>query len=291
MKLILMLVLLIPSHLFSQEEEGVYGWVMQDSTEHYVFGDTVFVRSASSIFSNVIDTLFVGHEVLLVNKTGQHFNLKGISAPWVNITYKKNGFSRKGVMWSGLLSFTPMRRAAKKFVFGFERRYSKDTIIDKTNQVLSKYLVVLKVIETGSLIAKTSFLLNDDDSFAYFSGEVHPGGGLEGIQHIIYLKFGGEACGIPFYKYPFAFTGKNLVPMPLLTDISDAGVFYHSEEFVLPSQKGGIKNTIIINIETGESTETLDKKGDLIFKTSKEQHFYNWDGNAFKFLRKHIKTN
>lgn len=260
--------------------------MMADSSEHYVFTDTMFVRSGPAQNATVIDTLYAGDEVLLINKSGGHLVLKGFSAPWVNISYRRNGVARQGVAWSGLLSFNPMRRGQTKFVYGLDRRWSRDTTIDKERVELAKILVRIKVVENGRVIAGNSFFAEDNGEHVYMQSKVAPGGGLDSVRHIIYIGFGGEACGVPFYSHPFAWTGRKLVPMPLLTDVSDAGVYYQLETFVLPAEKGGRKNMLILKAETGEATDESMENGEPEFKISKTAQYFSWDGKAFKPLKK-----
>lgn len=286
MRILFYLLILTPLQVTAQSDAGLYHWSMSDSSEHYVFGDTVFVRSAPSVGALVQDTLYAGDLVLVLKNSSNAMQLKGVNAFWATVSYEKGGKKKTGNVWTGLLSFTPMRRQATRFVFGFNRAFEKDSVIAGRKLKLRKYQVQLKVVEQGKVLATHGFLVNDDESLAFTQGSVRNGGGLTGVEQIVFLEFGGEACGIPAYTYPIAWDGKNLLPMPLLTDIGDADIFYHTEKLVLPADKGGLKDTIIVVIEEGESTEQVDKDNNLIYKIQSEKHYYSWDGNRFNLLKK-----
>lgn len=259
----------------SQESSFVYENNMQDSSEHYIFGDTVYVRLSASLQSPVIDTLFAGHEVFLVNKTSVHSMVRGFLAPWVSVRYKKNGVQHDGFIWSGLLSFNPMRRGQTKFIFGFDRRTKHD----------AQFNGVLKVVENGKLVTQVSYKILDGESLSFIEGKIRPHGGLDHVSYIVSLNFSGEACGVNAYDYSFAWTGQKLVAMPLLTNVGDADVYMHSESFILPKDKGGQSGMLIMDIETLEQTETSNGKDGYLYLQEGEVKYYRWDGKTFTLVR------
>ncbi len=62
----------------------------------------------------------------------------------------------------------------------------------------------------------------------------------------------GEACGVATYDQYAFFKDKNLIVIPQLMNVADAGVFYHSEEYVFPNDKGGIPGAFILKTEDME---------------------------------------
>jgi len=280
MKHFLLLLLVVPFLAEAQNDRwGLHYSNLRDSTEYYVFGDTAFVRADTSLNAAVTDTLFAGDNLLLINQTKAEAQVQGFYAPWVNISYRKNGVTKTGVMWGGMISFQPMRRGNTKFVFGIDRR----TVVKRGMRVLT---IVLKVVENGIVVSKGFTKMFDGESTSFISGEVIPGGGLDGVKHIVQLMFSGESCGVSSYVFPFAWTGTQLAVMPTLQSTGDADVYYHTEKMILPSYKGGRKNMLLIQMEEGESTEKTDKKGDMIFKTTQATSYYNWNGRSFTRVKK-----
>jgi len=59
------------------------------------------------------------------------------------------------------------------------------------------------------------------------------------LNAIYRISFSGEACGIPTLHYYFGWNEKEFLELPEKYDVGDAGVYYHTEEFVFPKEKGG----------------------------------------------------
>jgi len=262
---------------YAQESAWAYWNNMTDSSEHYVFSDTAFIRNTPSTQSAVLDTLLTGHDVLLLNKTNIMLLVRGFTAPWVKISYKKAGQEKSGFVWSGMLSFNPMRRGNTKFVFGFNSR-SKD------KNGLNYYSGFLKVVESGKLTEKTPFKIVDGESLSFIEGTVQEPGGLDSVRYVIQLFFSGEACGVDAYNYSFAWTGKKLVNMPPLVNNGDADIYMHSESYVFPNDKGGQPTILIVDIEQMEQTEKPDGKGNYLYSFTGQKKFFKWNGSQFKLV-------
>ncbi|PZT97255.1 MAG: SH3 domain-containing protein, partial [Chryseobacterium sp.] len=86
----------------------------------------------------------------------------------------------------------------------------------------------------------------------------------------------GEACGIPSYDQYVLFKDKKLIVLPQLMNVGDADVYYHSEEFVFPNDKGGVPNAFIFKMEEMEKDDRDREKKKRASKT------YLWDGNSYK---------
>jgi hypothetical protein len=172
----------------------------------------------------------------------------------------------------------PLRRGNIKFVYGIERR--ADSIIKKDNYTIRRFLVRLKAVQDGRVVASQSFITYDDESANSSYGKIMSGMGLTNVQNMVVIEFSGEACGIPTYDYYFAFTKSNqLLRFPDKESMSDAGVVYHIENFTFPNEKNGKPDIILWSSQTEEATDKVDKNGDAIMKvTEKKSAVYNWDG-------------
>jgi hypothetical protein len=89
---------------------------------------------------------------------------------------------------------------------------------------------------------------------SYFENKTIGHLGLSKLQNIYRISFSGESCGVPTFDYYFGWNGKKFQPLPEKMNVGDADVFYHSEEFVFPSEKGGKANMIVKKIEQAELT-------------------------------------
>lgn len=275
--------------LFAQDQEPEFifnTWDLNKDDSRYIFADTALVRISPDIKQAAIDTLLAGDDITAIDiLAGKLLTLKGLTLPWVQIKYKKDGVEKQGYVWEGLISFSPMRRGDMKFVFAYDRRV--DTLID--NEKRPQYIVKLKAVQARKILAATAFRIMDDESAGFSNAKVMPGLGLTNVQNIISVGFGGAACGVPTNYYYFAWMKDGRIALlPERMDVGDAGVYYHSESFIFPGEKGGMPDTIILKMHEEEETDKLDKNGEPVMSVKEESTKYSWDGmnGAFKKLGK-----
>jgi len=168
-----------------------------------VYGDTVFVRTHASLQATVVDTLLAGHLVTIVERKKEQATLKGLNAPWVAVTYEKEGQQRQGCLWSGLLALKPLRRGNTKFVYGVERVLQKKEKAGNEYFTTYDFIIGLKVLVENQIAARQQFKLEEGQSAAFTSATISDGKGLTGLKNIVALHFTGEACGIPALTYRF----------------------------------------------------------------------------------------
>lgn len=268
----------IPAVAFAQGEyPDVRAWNLQINDARYVFADTAYVRISPDTKQSPLDTLFAGDDITVSAITDKLLTLKGLSAPWVQIKYKKEGVDKEGFLWQGLISFAPMRRGDTKFVYAIDRRM--DSILPEDKSVLKQFLVKLKVVRTGKLMATSSLRVFDGEGANFSEAKVMSGLGLSNVQNIVTLTFTGAACGVPSTYYYFAWMNNDrLATLPQRETVGDGGVYYHDEAFTFPAEKDGQPDMILFNIEEGEETERVNQKGEAIMKVTKKASKYSWDG-------------
>jgi hypothetical protein len=267
----------ITAKTFAQDD--VRTWNLQVNDNRYVFADTAFVRVSADTKQSPLDTLFAGDDITVTAITDKLLNLKGLTAPWVEIKYKKNGIDKEGFLWQGLISLMPLRRGDTKFVYSIDRRVDTTFIADGAKTVSRQFLVKLKVVQAGKLKATSSCRVYDGEEANFTEAKVMSGLGLSNVQNIVTLTFMGAACGIPSNYYYFAWLNDSrLVPLPGRMDVGDAGAYYHEESFTFPGEKNGQPDMIYWNMKEGEATEKMDKNGEPVFKETKSAAKYSWDG-------------
>lgn len=256
---------------------SIYG---TDTVERYIFADTALVRSTPDTKQPPADTLFAGDNITITGFTKKGLTIRGIRGPWVNIRYTKNGALKSGYLWQGLTSLGQLRRGDIKFVYGIDRRADSISGSGKNKDTLRRFLVKLKVVQNGRILAKASFITPDDESANSSLGKVMSGMGLTNVQNIVVLTFEGGACAIPTFDYYFAWTKSNqLVRFPDKMNVSDAGAYYHQETFIFPNEKNGKPDMLFWKMTEEEATDKTDKNGNEILKlTDKKSASYTWDG-------------
>ena len=270
-------------------QDDVRTWSLNENDSRYVFADTAYVRISPDTKQAPADTLFAGDDITVSAITDKLLSLKGLSAPWVAVKYKKNGVDKEGFLWQGLISFAPMRRGDTKFVYAIDRRVDSTLVHDGVKSVSKIFVVKLKVVRAGKLLATSSCRVFDGESANFSEPKVMSGLGLSNVQNIVSLCFNGAACGVPSEYYYFAWMNDaRLVPLPDRMTVGDAGVYYHDESFTFPAEKDGQPDVISWNMVEEEETEKVDKNGAPVMKVTKDAAKYTWDGvnGTFKKLGK-----
>jgi hypothetical protein len=121
------------------------------------------------------------------------------------------------------------------------------------------------------------------DESMFFENSTINGWGLKNVNSIYRISLSGEACGIPTYHYYFGWTGKKILLLPQKYQVGDAGIFYHTEEFIFPNEKKGEQNTIIKQIIEAEIID--ENMVDNKFLVKKELEYYSWNGMTFKLIK------
>ncbi|MCW3464146.1 hypothetical protein [Chitinophaga nivalis] len=269
----------------TQAQEISYMWQIQAGDSRYVFTDTAYVRTGADTRQAIADTLFAGDEITIREITDKPLTLKGFTAPWLQITYKKDSVEKTGFLWQGLISFTQMRRGDTRFVFGVDRRFVKTVKEGGETYEESEYLIKLKAVVAGQLLSAMQRRGGGDGSFSYAESKVMSGLGLTNVKNIVVLTLSGEACGVPTNYFYYAWMNDNrLVALPDRSDVGDADVYYHSEKFLFPAEKGGQPDQILLTIEEGTNEDDKrDKAGNAIMTIKKSSKQYTWDGTSGTF--------
>lgn len=256
-----------------------WGIYYSDTLDRYIFADTAFIRISPDTRQAPIDTLLAGDNIQVTGASPNALTIRGLKGPWLKIKYIKNGEEKNGFVWQGLISCTPLRRGDIKFVYGIERKMDSTYINEGTKTSQSFFVVKLKVVQNGNIIARSSVSTFNDESANFSEARIMSGLGLSNVQNIVVLSFNGAACGIPSFDYYFAFTKNNtLVQFPRKMNIGDAGVYFYEETLTFPSEKNGKPDQVLYNMREEEATDKMDQDGEPVFKqTAKKSKTYLWD--------------
>lgn len=261
---------------------------LQKDAATYVYADTAYIRSNPSTANPAADMLFAGDLIKVIAPTEKMLTVKGIKAPWLQVSYTKNNLSKTGYIWSGALSPVPLRKGDIKIVYGCNYIYGRDSVIEGYKQKVYFYMLGIKVYQQGKKLAYTQRTLLYDSTEFEMSADaaVTSGKGLKDVSLLIEISFGGQACAIPLEKYYYAFRRNEIVPLYKTFSVSDAGSYYNTETLTFPADKGGKPDMILWKQETGEATDKMDKNGEPVFKEHKKSRQFSWNGTALTEIRK-----
>lgn len=278
MKSLLTVLFLMVLQFFSAQEEnityadGVFGF--EENKAQKIFTDRTRVRKEPDVKSEVLDSLQTNQQVMILKKEEAILRLGERGANWYKVSYQKGDVVSEGYIWGGNLCVGYRNKNGYDFLFGLSKtvdRKSKDN-----SGTIKQNIAGVKVIEGTSLIDELYFDTGRGEELSYATFTIESGHKLQNVELTLKAMVSGEACGIASYDQYVLFRDKKLVALPQLTNVGDADVYYHSEEFVFPNDKGGIPNAFIFKMEEMEKDDKDKEKKKRSSKT------YLWDGSSYK---------
>ncbi|WP_308003297.1 SH3 domain-containing protein [uncultured Chryseobacterium sp.] len=261
----------------AQEDDYVYAngvFDFEENKTQKIFTDWTRIRQSPNVISPVLDSLQSNQQILIVKKDETILKLGERRANWYKISYQKGDTTSEGYVWGGNLCVGYRNKNDYDFLFGLTKTLAKKNP-DFDGSIQQNYASV-KVMEGNTLIDEVSFETGSGESLSYGSFALESNHKLKNVELTLKATVSGEACGIPGYDQYILFRNKKLIALPQLMNVGDADVYYHSEEFIFPNDKGGIPNAFIFKMEEMEKDEKDREKKKKATKT------YVWDGSSYR---------
>ncbi|MCE3075719.1 SH3 domain-containing protein [Chryseobacterium gwangjuense] len=271
------LLVLIIQVLSAQEENAVYAhgiFHFDDNKSQKIFTDKTRVRLDPNLDAEILDSLQTNQQVLILKKDETVLQLGERSANWYKISYQKGDKASEGYVWGGNLCVGYRNKNGYDFLFGLTKTIKKKD--KKYNQDYDQNIASIKVLEGNVLIDEASFDTGSGESLSYSTFNIESNHKLQNVELTLKAMVSGEACGIASYDQYVLFKDKKLIALPQLMNVGDADVYYHSEEFIFPNDKGGIPNAFVFKMEEMEKDDRDREKKKKASKT------YLWDGNSYQ---------
>ena len=270
--------LLIVQMLSAQEEDYEYAngvFQFEENKTQKILTDQTRIRQSPNVNSRILDSLSTNQQVLILKKEETILKLGERRANWYKISYQKGEATSEGYIWGGNLSVGYRNKNGYDFLFGLTKTVSKK---DKESPeiTIQQNIAAIKVVEGNTLIDEVSFDTGSAESLSYGTFNIESNHKLQNVELTLKATVSGEACGIASYDQYVLFKDKKLIVLPQLMNVGDADVYYHTEEFVFPNDKGGIPNAFIFKMEEMEKDDRDREKKKKASKT------YLWDGNSYK---------
>jgi starvation-inducible outer membrane lipoprotein len=280
--------LLFTNLIFSQEIDSEnyfweFNYMNENGIEAVIGAKNCYIRQDATSNSQLLDSLQIGDKIKVIKNTTENLNIKGLNLSWVEIEYSKNNQIKTGFLWKGFIAVGNATKENTTFLTTIDSKYSKKIQRDDYEYERDFYKISVKAINLeNQIISEKSFSKELSESH-FFQNSAISSWGLKDLNSIYRISFSGEACGIPTLYYYFGWNEKEFLLLPEKYDMGDAGVFYHSEEFIFPKEKGGQTNTIIKTIKEAENTDENSNTYD--FLVTKTTEYYSWDGKNFKLIK------
>ena len=270
-KVVIILLMLFVTRSYSQDEyTHNYYWNLQDNSKAIVGFTTCYVRESPNVNSVILDSLQLGSEVIVKKTSEALYKFKGINLPWVEIKFKnKFGETKTGYLWKGFLALNYVNNGALTYL----------TTIDKIDKIKSQeyfnenFFISAKILDNENQLLNQITIKKCLSESSYFENKTIGHLGLSKLKNIYRISFSGESCGVPTFHYYFGWNGNKLLLLPEKMNVGDADVYYHSEEFLFPSEKGGKPDLIIKKIEEAELIEETSG----IYNMKNGEEIYKWN--------------
>lgn len=278
--------LLFANFIFSQEVPSEnYYWFLsyEEKTEGIIGAKNCYIREDTTTNSTLLDSLQIGAKIKVLNNTETYLNIKGLNLSWVEIEYHKNNETKTGFVWKGFIALGRSTKGNTTFLTTIDSKYSKKVQRDDYEYEGEFYKISLKALNSENQILAEKSISEQLSESHFFQNSAISSWGLKDLNSIYRISFSGEACGIPTLHYYFGWNGTTFLNLPEKYDVGDAGAYYHTEDFILPKEKGGQPNTIIKNITEAENTD--ENLEGYTFLVKKSIEYYSWDGKNFKLTK------
>jgi hypothetical protein len=245
------------------------------------------VREKPTTQSTVLTKLAIGSPIKIEEVTTDSFVVNGFKAPWCKISFDND--SKKGYLWGGFIATVVLKDIE-----------TSDNMMNPTGQTegvtflggvsawdekKSKMTMQLRAMRGTKEITRYEFVSTGDLSYEV-TLKVEESGNFKNVLKTLTFSTGYPACGYPWSDNLIFYTkDKKLTKVLETTSVGDGGVFYASENYILPYDKGGIASHIIV---TSDQAEFEEKGSELIPINQKYSlKLYKWDG--FKLVKMPIK--
>jgi len=279
MKALFTVLFLITVQIFSAQEgateyaNGIFNF--EENKTQKIFTDWTRIRKAPNVDAQILDSLQTNQPILILQQDPAILKLGERRANWYKISYQKANHTAEGYVWGGNLCVGYRNKNGFDFLFGLAKTVSKK---DKEYPeiIIQQNIAAIKVMEGNTLVDEVAFDTGSAESLSYGSFTIESNHKLQNVELTLKAMVSGEACGIAGYDQYILFKDKKLIALPQLMNVGDADVYYHSEEFIFPNDKGGIPNAFIFKMEEMEKDDKDREKKKKASKT------YLWDGNSYQ---------
>ncbi|AZB30194.1 SH3 domain-containing protein [Chryseobacterium balustinum] len=262
----------------AQEEDYEYAngvFHFEENKTQKIFTDFTRIRQSPNVNAQILDSLQTNQQILILKQDETILKLGERRANWYKISYQKGDKTSEGYVWGGNLCVGYRAKNGYDFLFGLTKTISKK---DKEYPEITimQNIAAIKMVEGNTLIDEVSFDTGSSESLSYGTFNIESNHKLKNVEFTLKAMVSGEACGIASYDQYVLVKDKKMIVLPQLMNVGDADVYYHSEQFVFPNDKGGIPNAFIFKMEEMEKDEKEREKKKNSSKT------YLWDGNSYR---------
>jgi hypothetical protein len=210
------------------------------------------LREKTNTQSMVLTKLPIASTIEILSVSTDSLSLKGVKLPWVQVKTAVGGKVYTGYLWGGFLALASIQTPNEEYTPNAGVLYLTGvSAYDEAKHLLT---VQVRAAKDGKELAKCEFTTNGDLSYyPEFAIRFEPFKNVKGVLTVNYYY---PACGYPAGdNVIFWLENNQMIKVLETSSISDGGVFYSAEDYLMPSDKGGIGDHILVVRDQSEFEE------------------------------------
>jgi hypothetical protein len=262
------------------QSEGTLEGFAIDS-QYFTMVTDANLRDKPGTQSKVLTKLPIGIPVTVLTVAEETYTQRGVTLPWVKVRVEMKGAApMTGFLWGGFLALAHIQTPDEEYMPNRGVLYLTGVAAyDSTKHQLT---VQVRAAKDGKELAKAEFTTTGDLSYyPSFAVDYSP---FQGVNALLTVNYYYPACGYPSGNNLLFWQENGQMSKVLETSsVSDGGVFYSSEEYVMPSDKGGIGNHVMVVKDECQ----FEEKGDdlVVSKQTYKVTLYKWTGTKLKKVK------
>lgn len=279
----LILTLVAVGTLFTlQAQDNVDNWMhaagtlqgFEAGSQYFTFVTDANLREQSNTQSKVIAKLPIGTAVQVEAVSTDSFTLRGVTMPWLKVSCQPAGGTKvSGYVWGGFMALASIQTPDEEYTPNRGVLYL--TGVSAFNEAKHEISVQVRAALNGKELAKSEFSTTGDLSYyPDFELRFEP---LKNVKAVLFVNYYYPACGYASgNNLVFWLEDNQMIRVLETSSISEAGIFYDSEDAILPSERGGIGDHVLVI----KDQSSFEEKGDDYVRTEQTYRItlYKWTG-------------
>jgi signal peptidase I len=254
---------------WTQADGSLEGFVV--GKRYFTFVSDANLRQKSNTQAAVVAKLPIATELEILAVSTDSFTQRGVKLPWVQVRSIKD--KQSGYIWGGFLALASIKTPTDEYTPNAGVQYL--TGVSGYNDQKHEINVQVRIAKDNKELAKCEFVTSGDLSYyPEFAVSFEP---FQKVKAVLTVNYYYPACGYPSGNNLLFWQDDDLLAKVLETSsVSDGGVYYSSEEFILPTHRGGVGDHVIVT----KDNSMFKEQGDDLVRTKQSVSItlFKWSG-------------
>lgn len=232
--------------------------------EYYIFTDSIDVKLNLLDTASIIDHLYIGQKIYILNETEKLQTVNGIQSPWYKIAFIKNAQQTLvGYVWGGYITNELIKSPTSNCYF----LYGPTKVINAQKSNLQKFYFSVKALHTKKKLSEIELNLMGSLGTKKTMRSVGDKG-VSGIKEVLYINFGDQYCGGACGNAILFWSGEKIYH-PITLNCGADGSYFYDEEIIYPKDKNGKSGKLFIEKKEGYNNQVEKYKKEVYIWTGK----------------------